>query len=41
MPRFSSELADALEGNDPFFTALDDIRALGRAWVAKPTVDVR
>ena len=36
-----SEVADALEGNDPFFTALDDIRALGRAWVAKPTVDVR
>jgi len=36
-----SEVADALEGNDPFFTALDDIRALGRAWVAKPAVNLR
>ncbi len=36
-----SEVADALEGQDPFFTALEEIRALGRAWMARPAVELR
>jgi len=31
-------LADVLGGHDLFFIALDEVRALGRAWMATPTV---
>jgi len=36
-----TELAEPLDAHDPFFTALDEIRALGRTWMAKPTADLR
>ena len=35
-----SELADLLDAHDQFFTALEEIRALGRSWVAKPAVEL-